>query len=152
MIRTIVIDCDGVLTAGKQYVDHTGEKVIKDFHCRDIRAIRELAAAGIDVVVMTADDWPGTPAWCERVGCRFICTRDKVATCVEQCFLPEETLVLGDDAWDVRAMRWAKYRACPADADDSAREAALGTWVLKARAGRGVVAELVRELARRGHL
>jgi len=151
MIKAIVIDCDGVLTDGKMYIDHTGDKMFKAFNSRDIRAIRELVGQGIDVVVMTADDWPGTIAWCSRVGCRFVCTRDKHAACIEQGFEPEHTLVVGDDAWDVKAMAWARLRACPRDAHHSVFRL-FGVIRLEAVGGDGVIAALVDHLYGRGGL
>lgn len=151
VIRHVVLDCDGVLSSGKQYVDQTGCKLFKDFHSRDIRAIRELLSYGVEVIVMTADDWPGTLAWCERVGARLVCTRDKLDAVVVEHLDPSVTVVVGDDAWDVQAMEWATYKACPRDADLSVTSI-RHVMVLGACGGGGVVAELVRELRARGLL
>ncbi|NIV33079.1 MAG: HAD family hydrolase [Anaerolineae bacterium] len=151
MIRTIVIDCDGVLTSGKQYIDHTGEKFFKAFHSKDIRAIRELIAAGIDVVVMSADDWKGAVRWCDRVGCRFICTRDKLQACLEQGLDPGETLVVGDDAWDVQALKWAGYKYAPLNSSYCVSEIEGLRWI-GAEGGHGVIAVLLLLLEAEGLL
>jgi len=149
MIKAIVIDCDGVLSSGKQYVDHTGEVMFKDFHSRDIRAIRELVCKGIDVVVLSACDWPGIKAWCNRVGCRFIESRYKLETLIDQGFDAACTLVVGDDAWDVRAMQWAAYKAAPADASECVLSIE-GVLRIDTEGGRGVVAALLERLVSMG--
>ena len=142
-IKQVVIDVDGVLTDGKQYIDHTGTKLFKAFHTRDIRAIRELVANGIAVILVSADDWEGAIKWAERVGASFVCARDKFAFVLGARFDPEETAIIGDDAWDVAALKWASMAYCPMDADDFVLED-RHVRVLSCFAGQGVIAHLVR--------
>jgi len=150
-LKTLIIDVDGVLSAGKQYIDRNGEKLFKAFHTRDIRAIREFVQMGVEVYVMSADDWPGTPAWVEARGAEFICTRNKVETAEQLGIDPLHTMAVGDDAWDVPIMRWANWAACPADADLCIeRQVPCVMVITDVNGGDGVIARLLAELLEGG--
>jgi len=140
-VHTLLVDCDGVLTDGKLYIDHTGEKMFKAFHTRDVRAIREFVANGWEVVIISADDWPGGPAFAEKTGAVFVTLRDKTR-------LPQtygNYVAVGDDAWDVPMLQGAVAAFAPRDCDQSVR-CLPGITVLETRGGHGVLAELVRDL------
>jgi 3-deoxy-D-manno-octulosonate 8-phosphate phosphatase KdsC-like HAD superfamily phosphatase len=146
-LKHLIIDVDGVLSAGKQYIDCRGDKLFKAFHTRDIRAIREFVQFGVEVYVMSADDWPGTPLWVEARGAEFICTRDKVETAEKLGLDPKKTLAVGDDAWDVPIMRWANWAACPADADPCVERKVPCVMIMHdVNGGDGVIARLLTEL------
>src|SRR5580693_7978881 len=107
--KTILIDCDGVLTDGKLYIDRSGKKMFKAFHSRDVRAIRELVANGFAVHIVTADDWEGSRNFAHKTGCEIWVARDKSN-------LPfSNYIAIGDDAWDVRMLQQATLRFAPAD-------------------------------------
>lgn len=134
----ILIDCDGVLTDGRLTIDHTGRKLFKSFHTRDVRAIRELVAAGYEVTIVTADDWAGGKSFAEKVGADWYCARSKPVG-------SGPYIAVGDDAWDVRMLEAAETAFCPADADASVLE--LSDVVrLETEGGRGVMAEVARRL------
>lgn len=102
--KIIVCDCDGVLTDGKLNIDHTGTKMFKSFHTKDVRAIREFIANGYEFYIVSADDW-GAKAFAEKVGAVFIELRDKkeyrhVLNISDQ----SGVIVIGDDAWDIPMM------------------------------------------------
>ena len=141
-IKQIIVDVDGVLTDGKQYIDHTGEKLFKAFNSRDIRAIREFVASGIDVILVTADDWEGLKHWAFRVGANIVVTRDKFQYVKEMGFHHDETVVVGDDAWDVEVLSWGRAY-CPDNSDESVIDV-YGICVMNSLGGEGVMAELVR--------
>lgn len=137
--KTIVMDCDGVLTDGTLVIDHAGEKLFKKFHTRDVRAIRELVYRGHPVVIVSADDWAGTSKFAEKVGAEFLALRDKSQ-------VPYAGYIaVGDDSWDVGMLMKAAMAFAPSDADASV----LGLpWVttLPIEGGKGVIAALVRQL------
>lgn len=135
MSKVLLIDCDGVLTDGTLTIDHTGKKLFKTFHTRDVRAIRELVANGWQVVIVTADDWEGTHAFASKVGAECLAVRDKSKV----PFL--DYAAVGDDAWDVGMLKKARYAFIPYDADPSVR--VLGATKLSRAGGRGCIAELV---------
>lgn len=136
----LLIDVDGVLTDGVLTIDHRGEKLFKRFHTRDVRAIREFVAHGWEVVLVSADDWPGIHAYAEKVGAEVYVAKDKDDLPYDRPFV-----AVGDDAWDVPMLRRAAIAYCPSDADCSVM-LLQGIRMLETRGGRGVVAELARRL------
>jgi 3-deoxy-D-manno-octulosonate 8-phosphate phosphatase KdsC-like HAD superfamily phosphatase len=137
--KTILIDCDGVLTDGRLHINHSGEKLFKAFHTRDVRAIRELVFHGFEVVIVTADEWEGIEAFAEKVGAVVHFCRDKSE-------LPfSDFIAVGDDAWDVPMLNRARAAFAPADCDSSVRTLE-GIRVLPVKGGCGVVAALLSYL------
>lgn len=145
LLHHLVIDVDGVLTDGKQYVDASGSKMFKAFHTRDIRAIRQFVAMGVAVIVYSADDYPGDKAWCENIGVDYYGNvRDKLAFLEDVPELdPDHTLVIGDDAWDHNAMKWAKWCACPHNAHASVSSLPGVIVTENVNGGQGVVSALL---------
>jgi 3-deoxy-D-manno-octulosonate 8-phosphate phosphatase KdsC-like HAD superfamily phosphatase len=108
--KTIVIDLDGCLTDGKQYITSDGSKLFKAFHSRDVAAIRELIFNGWRVVIVTADNDDSGRHFAFKVGAEFLHLRDKSK-------IPFEYLVaVGDDSWDVPMLMKAFLPLCPPDA------------------------------------
>lgn len=138
-MNTILIDCDGVLTDGKQYIDHTGSKMFLAFHSRDVRALRELVAHGYHVVIVTANDSESIKTFADKVGVDYCYTREKGKVPFT------DFIAIGDDAWDVSMLQLAAKAYCPADADDSVKWL-CGVNVLDTNGGSGVIAELARNI------
>lgn len=139
--RTILIDLDGVLTDGRFHMDHAGEKLFKSYHTRDIRAIRELTANGWEVVIVSADDWPGVFAFAEKVGAVVEIARDK-SVLLERY---RDFIAIGDDVWDAPLLRAASKAFVPMDADP-AISGMSGVQVLDVKGGAGVVARVLSEI------
>ena len=142
--KTILIDCDGVLTDGKMYIDHNGEKMFKAFHSRDVRAIRELISYGYQVVIVTADDWPGSKFFASRTGAEILVTRDKSKIKFDKY------IAVGDDAWDVPMLKNAEHAFAPANADVSVKQL-CNVQLLYSNGGDGVIAELIHLLLPTSH-
>lgn len=138
-IDALLIDCDGVLTDGKMYMDHTGEKPFKAFNSKDIRAIREIVAMGIRVIIVTADDGSINAKYAEKVGAELIQSRDKGK-------LPFESFgkfwVVCDDVWDLPMALKADKVFCPTNVDASILR--LSPTIIQKQGGEGVIAEVVR--------
>lgn len=139
--KVLLIDCDGVLTDGRLTIDHTGEKQFKQFHTRDVRAIRELVYNGWEVYICSVDDWEGIHHFAGKVGAEVITTRDK-SSLISQ--FPEYVAV-GDDAWDFSLLFQAAEAYTPYDADPRLFDIE-GVVRLDTKGGEGVMAELVRRL------
>lgn len=133
--KTILIDIDGVLTDGKMYIDHTGEKMFKAFHSRDVRAIRELILNGYRVVLVTADDHPSSRHFADKVGAEFVYERDKMK-------LGPSFIAVGDDAFDIVMLRLSSNAFVPSDCYSRLSDLAEATQ-LKTKGGSGCIAELV---------
>lgn len=146
MIKTLILDLDGVLTDGKQYIASDGSKLFKAFHSRDIRAIRELVAAGIEVIVLSADDWQGGIYWCSQVGINHFVVRNKLEWLNEQRYFQRDVAIIGDDSWDIPLLNSTQYAFAPSDASPSVFENCPHVKRLNVAGGQGVVAEFVRVL------
>lgn len=145
MIDNVILDCDGVLTDGKQYIDPDGNKLFKKFCGRDIKAIRWLNAMGVYVAVISADDWSGAVFWAHRVGADFVHARDKVEAIKRLELDPERTVMIGDDAWDMKALEYVAYPFAPMDGE-ACLSRVKDLNVLRADGGEGVVARLVEQI------
>ena len=140
--QIVVIDCDGVLTDGKLTINSTGTKLLKQFHTRDVRAIRELVSTGHEVYIVTADDWEGTKHFADKVGAQYVYMRDKSK--VPEMLGNRPYICVGDDAWDIPMITAAKVSYCPANADTLVKTFCHG--VLDTKGGEGVIAELLHVL------
>jgi YrbI family 3-deoxy-D-manno-octulosonate 8-phosphate phosphatase len=138
--EVVVIDVDGCLTDGVLTIDHKGEKLFKRFHTRDVRAIRELIYNGVEVYLVSADDWAGTRHFAKKVGAEFIYMRNK-ADLLPQ-LMKRKWWAIGDDAWDIPLLKAADRCFCPADADPSVLNINRVN-ILNSIGGYGVVAEVV---------
>lgn len=143
-VRTIVIDCDGCLTDGKQYITSDGSKLFKAFHSRDVAAIRELIYNGWRVVIVTADDDLSGKHFAEKVGAEFLFLRDKSK-------IPFDYLAaVGDSAWDIPTLNKATYAFCPYDADRN--HTPLHTRRLQRNGGEGLMTDVIAELKAMGEV
>ncbi len=133
--KLIIIDCDGILTDGRVWYTHAGERS-KGFNSRDIRAIRELVANGFQVIICTQSTWPGVQNFANRTGAEVIIAQSKP--------IPTEPFIMiGDDVPDIELMKAAEIALCPVDADESVKPYCQ---VLHTAGGEGVIAEVVRIL------
>lgn len=143
MIKTIIIDVDGVLTDGKVTYTSLGERN-KNFHARDIRAIRELISKGYDVYLLTQSTWPATEEYAARTGATVAQAIDKYAWIHNNNI--KNYIAVGDDVADIKMLDYATEKYCPNDADLAV--ALLPEMKqLETCGGCGVIAELVRHLS-----
>ena len=141
-VKAIVCDIDGVLTNGKLTIDSNGEKLFKQFHTRDVRAIRELIFNGYEVYLVTADEWEGARHFADKVGAMFINLKDKgrVLEAIQKPFI-----AVGDDAWDIPMLNIAEEKYCPKDAHYSVKKI-KDIKIMGTKGGEGCIAELVNYL------
>lgn len=132
-ITTLILDLDGVLTDGKQYIDKDGRKKFKAVNARDKMAIRRIIAKGYNVLILTMDDWPGAKEWFESIGCFFKVSKEKE----KEDILFSKAIGCGDDISDYEWLKKCKFAYVPQDADFR-----LKFERLKVNGGAGVVVEL----------
>ena len=141
-IRLLVLDVDGTLTDGSICMGPAGE-VCKLFSVKDGLGIQMLAAAGVQVAVITgrtseivARRMAELPVARVVQGCG-----DKPAAlralCAEMGVSLAETAFFGDDLNDLAAMDLCGLAACPADAARDVLERA--GYVAPAPGGKGAV-------------
>jgi 3-deoxy-D-manno-octulosonate 8-phosphate phosphatase (KDO 8-P phosphatase) len=144
----VLIDCDGVLTDGKLYMSADGSKMFKAFHTRDVRAIREFVARGFEVIIITADDWPGVQHFAAKVGAELCVMREKSPL---SPVFAGQYIAIGDDAWDAPMLKGAAMAFAPRGAHVSLTTLP-GVTVVDCGSGEGVVSAVLDLLLATGAL
>jgi len=137
-INTVCIDFHGVLTNGKINVAANGATHYECVHVKDISAMRELAARGYEVYVVTSSNSPIIDAFCKKVGCVKIESRIK-----DGVMKGRKYIAIGDSSFDYQFLLEAELAFCPADAEDLLlNDSKIKT--LQTRGGEGCVYEILR--------
>ncbi len=143
-IELLALDCDGVLTDGQVAVDAEGREV-KRFSLRDGHGIGLAREAGIHVAIITRSTSPAVEARGAKLGIEVLTTHDKAAALHDLCQRHGVTAgscaFVGDDVFDIPAMRMAGLGVAVADAHPKVLAAA--DYVTQGRGGRGAVREIV---------
>lgn len=144
-VRLLVLDVDGVLTDGRLYYGARGE-TLKVFHVRDGLGVKQLAAAGVTVAVISGRRSAMTGRRCRELGIRHLMqgVEDKVTAFQrlrERLGLASSACAcVGDDLPDIPLMREVGLAFAVADAHPRARSAAH--LVTSLPGGRGAVREV----------
>ena len=145
VIRMLVLDVDGVLTDGRLHFGPKGE-ALKLFHVRDGLGIQQLAAAGIEVAVISGRKSKMVDIRCRELGVKHVFqgAKDKVAVLRKLCarlqIQPGECACVGDDLPDIPVMRKVALAFAVADAHSDARHAAH--LITRLPGGHGAVREV----------
>jgi 3-deoxy-D-manno-octulosonate 8-phosphate phosphatase (KDO 8-P phosphatase) len=148
-IRLLVLDVDGVLTDGRLYYSAEGE-ALKVFNVRDGYGIRNLAAAGVEIAVISGRRSAAVAERCRDLGIRHVSQgiQDKLARLnvilKRLAIAASECAIVGDDTIDVEMMQAAGIAYTVADAHPDAKRAA--DVVTKLPGGRGAVREICDQL------
>ena len=62
MIKLLILDVDGVLTDGTKVYDAEHKVLSKTYMCKDFTAIKRFIAAGVQVVMISGDNFNATMA------------------------------------------------------------------------------------------
>ena len=148
MIKLIILDVDGVLTDGTKIYDKKHNVIGKRFLCKDFTAIKRFVAAGIDVVMISGDNWNFDMA--SKRNIEFICSRGEDLSLDKSRYLErisqkhgvdlENMAFVGDDYFDLSMFHSLKYTFCPSDAPHIIKQNSY--HVLNSQGGSGVVVEL----------
>lgn len=144
-IALILLDVDGVLTAGQVIYNDSGQET-KVFHVRDGLGIRMLIEAGLTVGVVTGRRSMALVHRCKNLGINLLKdgVRDKAAALEE--ILKETgvtasaTAFVGDDLPDLPIMHRVGVPIAVGDAHDRVKQAAIMTT--RAAGGCGAVREI----------
>ncbi len=148
-VRVLVLDVDGVLTDGRLYYGPRGE-ALKVFHVRDGAGLKQLAAAGVTVAVISGRRSVMTRVRCRELGIRHVLqgVQDKAAAlrtlCTRLRVEPADCACIGDDTPDIPLMRLTGLAYAVADAHAEARQAAHRVTTLPG--GQGAVREVCDQL------
>ncbi len=148
-IKLLVLDVDGVLTAGEVIYDDSG-KEIKIFNVHDGLGLRMIMKAGIQVALITGRRSKALVYRCKNLGIEKLYdgVRDKVAA-LEQIISEtglsiEETAYMGDDLADLAIMKIAGLPIAVADAHELIIDQA--GIITTANGGCGAVREICEAL------
>lgn len=113
--KIIVIDCDGVLTNGKVRYSTEGTRT-KEFHSRDITAIRRLIAAGFTIWIVSKSSWYGLKYFVKRTGANYALGIKDKADWAARVLQGEPFIAVCDDYDDLELCKMSKMIIYPADA------------------------------------
>jgi len=143
-IKLLLLDVDGVLTAGEIIYGDSGEQ-FKIFNVKDGMGIRLLKEAGIKVGIVTGRTGAALRHRCSNLGIDLIFdgVHDKAAALQQASqktgFVPDEIAFIGDDLPDISIMKRVGLAIAVADAHDIVK--ATAHMVTLTPGGRGAVRE-----------
>ena len=143
-VKLLLLDVDGVLTDGKVYVTHKGER-FKSFSARDNRAIAEFIANGWEVHLVTTSKWPGLTGFVDPGKVFIHSGMDKTKENILEITGGRPFIACGDDVFDLEMLNLAEIGFFPCDADHAVT-CMPKLRLLHTKGGHGVVAELARTL------
>jgi 3-deoxy-D-manno-octulosonate 8-phosphate phosphatase (KDO 8-P phosphatase) len=128
-IELLLLDVDGVLTDGGLWFGPRGE-VMKRFHVHDGHGIKLLAAAGVQVAVMSGRRSAALTARCRELGIRHVVqgandksrALDKLLR--KLALLESQVACIGDDTPDIPVMVRVAFAVAVRDAHPLAARAA----------------------------
>ena len=155
-IKLLILDIDGVLTDGTKVYTQKHEPVYKRFRCKDFTAIKRFIAAGVQVIMLSGDNWNGDMAAKRNIP--FYCTRGSDLSLDKSVYLKhleaqysvkqENMAFVGDDYFDLSMFKSLFWTFAPSDSPRIIRQNCL--YLLKSKGGQGVVQELYDFLVGKG--
>jgi len=144
-VRLLVLDVDGVLTDGRLYYGARGES-LKVFNVKDGHGIKQVAAAGITVAIISGRKSAVVTRRARELGIRHVAqgVSDKLAALNKlarsQSVPLEHCACVGDDTPDAPMLHAAGLAIAVADAHPDAR--AVADLLTTHRGGYGAVREV----------
>lgn len=143
--RLLVLDVDGVLTDGRLHYGAKGE-ALKIFHVRDGHGVKQVAAAGITIAIISGRRSSAVARRARELGIKHVFqgVSDKLAVLgklLTKLGVPAAHCVcVGDDTPDAPVLSAAGLGIAVADAHDDAR--AVAQLITSLPGGRGAVREV----------
>jgi 3-deoxy-D-manno-octulosonate 8-phosphate phosphatase (KDO 8-P phosphatase) len=144
-VQLLVLDVDGVLTDGRLFYGARGES-LKAFHVRDGHGIKQVAAAGVTVAIISGRKSAAVARRARELGIRHVVqgAGDKLAALTRlakgRSVALEDCACVGDDTPDAPILQAAGLAIAVADAHPDALAAA--DLVTTRDGGRGAVREV----------
>ena len=151
-IDLLVLDVDGVLTAGDVTFDDSDRRVMS-FHIRDGLAIKRWQGAGHGVAILSGRDSRIVDRRAGELGIETVRQgvadkESELTRMLEQLgAAPQSTCYVGDDLPDIAPMCLCGFRVAVADAAHELKRHA--DYVTRHRGGGGAVAEVVELVMRK---
>jgi 3-deoxy-D-manno-octulosonate 8-phosphate phosphatase (KDO 8-P phosphatase) len=144
-IRLLLLDVDGVLTAGELFLSDNGEE-IKAFSTLDGQGIKLLQGAGVQVGILSGRRSALLSRRAENLGINLVIQgrEDKHVALQELCavqkFSPDTIAYVGDDLPDIRVMKTVRLAFAVANAHTAVKQVAHACTSLQG--GQGAVREV----------
>src|SRR4051812_3385626 len=144
-VQMLVLDVDGVLTDGRLYYGARGES-LKVFHVRDGHGVKQVAAAGITVAIISGRKSAAVTRRARELGIRHVTqgATDKLASLTRlakaRSLSLEQCACVGDDTPDAPMLQAAGVAIAVADAHPDAL--AMADLVTSRPGGHGAVREV----------
>lgn len=144
-VNLVLLDVDGVLTAGELFLSDSGEEM-KAFNTLDGQGIKLLQGAGIEVGIISGRKSRLVLRRAENLGIRLLVQgrEDKVNALSELCneagYCPDQIAYVGDDLPDIRVMRAVQLAFAVHNAHDLIKKIAHA--VTNKAGGHGAVREV----------
>ena len=141
-IRMLVLDVDGVMTAGQIFLNDAGEQT-KTFHVRDGHGIKMVQRAGVEVAIITGRTSKVVEHRAKELGIQRIIQgslrkNESIALLSEQTGIPLSACAyMGDDVVDLPAMQLCALTMAPSDAHAGVLQAV--DWVAGFAGGQGAI-------------
>ena len=155
LIKTFVLDVDGVLTDGTVYVFDNGEQV-RRMSIKDGFALQLAIKKGYRILVISGGNSPAVVERLKKLGLTDIVInitdkRTLVLQYMKDHQLQKEgTLFMGDDIPDYVVMKEAGLAVAPADAAEEIKKVAA--YITSKKGGKGCVREVIEKVLRlNGH-
>lgn len=141
MIKLILIDVDGVMTNGTKLYDSNHDVIAKSFCDLDFTAIKRFKAAGINVCLVSGDEFNKKMAEKRNIDFAFSKEKEKVLVDLLTKYkaATNETVFIGDDIFDLKIMKKCNFRFCPKNSPNIVKNISK---VINCLGGEGVVAKV----------
>ena len=127
-VKLLVLDVDGVLTNGSVWIGADGKESLKAFDIQDGLGIKLLEQCGIPTAIITGRNSKMVLARCEELGIKHVHMGvENKAIALDQVvkslnLSPADCAVMGDDWPDLKMMKNAGFRICPAQSHEAVKE------------------------------
>lgn len=143
-VDLVVFDFDGVMTDNRVWVDETGRESVAAYRSDSI-GVRDLRAAGVEVMVLSTEVNPVVSARCLKMKIPVLQGQEDKATALKKILLdrqidPQRVIYVGNDTNDLPCFPMVACAVVVADAQPAAMIQA--DYVLSRRGGYGAVREL----------
>ena len=141
-IRMLVLDVDGVLTAGQIFLHDSGEQ-LKAFHVRDGHGMKLLQRAGIEVAIITGRTSRVVEVRAQELGIKHVIQgslnkgESMQRLCHDAGLIASACAFMGDDLVDLPAMALCGFTMAPANAHQGVLQAV--DWISDYPGGSGAV-------------
>lgn len=148
-IKMLVLDVDGVLTAGEVTMTDHGDE-IKNFNVRDGQGIKMLQRAGIEVAILTGRQSKVVAHRARDLRIQLLIQgslrkADGLADlCKQSGIAASDCAYMGDDVIDLPAMKLCRFATAPVDAHQGVLRKVA--WISSHQGGKGAVRQLCEGL------